>query len=130
MEENEDGSPQQKEEGKVNQKIISKFFGRWPQNIANKAVSVAKQWEEREPTPTSVANLKRSKRKTVVNDCFKSTSPAVTRSKAAVMKKVVVSMSDKHSSLPIPQTEFPNLAIIDKYINDALAHPHIPIFEL
>jgi hypothetical protein len=48
MEENEDGSPQQKEEGKVNQKIISQFFGRWPLNIANKAVPVAKQWEERD----------------------------------------------------------------------------------
>jgi hypothetical protein len=31
---------------------------------------------------------------------------------------------------PIPQADFPDLAIIDKFINEALAHPHIHISEL
>jgi hypothetical protein len=65
-----------------------------------------------------------------VNDGFKPASRAVTRSKAAIRKKVGVSVLGMHSSLSIPQTEFPDLAIIDKFMNDALAHPHIPIFEL
>jgi hypothetical protein len=48
---------------------------------------------KRRPTPTSNTNLRRSKRTKVVNDGFKSMSPAVTRGKSAVRKKVVGTIS-------------------------------------
>jgi hypothetical protein len=85
---------------------------------------------KRRPTPTSTTNLRRSKRKIVVNDGFKPVSPAVTRSKNVVRKKAIVSTLGKRSSLSITPTEFPDLSIIDKFMNEVLSHPHIPIPEL
>jgi hypothetical protein len=45
-------------------------------------------------------------------------------------KLTPMSVLGKHTSLPIPLTEFPNLVVIDKFMTEALAHPHIPILEL
>lgn len=41
-----------------------------------------------------------------------------------------MSSNGKAQFFVIPQIEFPDLAIIDKWVTKGLAYPHIPIHEL
>jgi hypothetical protein len=87
---------------------------------------------KRKPTPTFEINLRRSKRNNAQNDGFKPASPALTRKRAAMKKSATAqsSQSSKSSLFAIPWSDFPDLALIDQFINDTLVHPHIPFAEL
>jgi hypothetical protein len=53
--------------------------------------------------------------------------------KRAAIKKAAatqISVSGKQYEFVIPQADISDLAAIDKYMNEALAHPHILITEL
>jgi hypothetical protein len=103
-----------------------------PEYLQEEGQSSKQSGRKRKPTPASEGSLRRSKRNKALNDGFRPSSPAPA-AKRVVGKKVAALQSakaGKSSLFPIPQAEFPDLALIDRIINDAMVHPHIPIDNL
>jgi hypothetical protein len=84
---------------------------------------------KRNATPVTVQNLRRSKRKDVVDKGLKPAPAPLSSSKPKGKKKTagITPMAGKKLHFIIPQPEFPDLSVIDKCFTSGLAYPHIPI---
>jgi hypothetical protein len=88
-------------------------------------LSAKKSARKRKPTPVTKSSLRRSKRIKAANEGFRPASPGPI-AKRVIGKKVTTPQSAKSGKTSL----FPDLALINQIINNAMVHPHIPIDNL